>query len=222
MAIRRALQQASRGLLRAVSLALPWAVSALLGCGGSPASILILATISGVPAGTRTLRATSYLDGRRELDPADLGGAERELVVRLPAGATGRYRLEIDALGDDGCSFAQGQAESSLGADRRVDLPIALGSPGFTSCTLAVRKTGLGQGYVESDPLGISCGTREGSEVQECAFRFQKGVTVRLVARAGARASFDGWTDACSGFSSCEVEMTGPVTATAAFGVQVQ
>lgn len=214
---------------RASLLGGPWALPvalvaalALAGCGAAPSSTLILATISGVPSGTRTLRATSYLNGQRERDPVDLSGLNRELVVRLGADLTGRYRLEIEALGDDGCSFAQGQAEVAIGAERRIELPIALGSPGFTSCTLSIRKQGRGPGYVESDPLGITCGTPEGIDDQECFFPLQKGVTVRLVARPSSRASFDGWTDACLGVGSCEVTMVGPRSVGATFGVSAQ
>lgn len=192
------------------------------GCGGASSGALIIVSISGVPEGTRTLRATSYLNGQREQDPAELDGRERQLVIRLPPEASGLYRLEIDAIGTDGCSFAQGQAETAIGGARRVELSIALGSPGLTVCTLAVRKLGLGQGYIESDPAGIHCGSGDQGEGQECTYRFQKGVTVTLTARPSSRAVFEGWVGACSGVASCSVWMIAPRSVSASFGVRAQ
>ncbi|MCS6915987.1 MAG: hypothetical protein RMK29_08695 [Myxococcales bacterium] len=85
-----------------------------------------------------------------------------------------------------------------------------------------MRKLGLGQGYIESDPVGIHCGSGDRGEAQECAHRFQKGVTVSLIARPSRHAVFEGWIGACSGVSSCSVLMTGPRSVSASFGVRVQ
>jgi hypothetical protein len=222
MARRRRLQRAGRGLPQRAAGVLLAAAAALCGCGAGPSSTLVLVTITSVPEGTRMLRATSYLQGQREQDPPDLDGRQRELVVRLPPTAAGLYRLEVEALGDDGCSFARGQAERFLGSERRFELSIAIGLPDLTVCTLTVHKAGVGQGYVESMPVGIRCGSRDGGEVQDCAARFQQGVPVRLLPRPSTRATFEGWTDDCIGFGDCEVIMTGPRAVTASFGVRPQ
>ena len=43
---------------------------------------------------------------------------------------------------------------------------------------------------------------------------------MRLIDTDTPGSSFDGWTEDCSGFSFCDLPMTGPRTASASFGVR--
>ncbi len=59
---------------------------------------------------------------------------------------------------------------------------------------VAVNVTRSGEGYVESFPPGISCGSG-----RACSAAFGKGTNVRLAAKGSGRYEFDHWGGACSG-----------------------
>ncbi len=75
---------------------------------------------------------------------------------------------------------------------------------------LTVTKNGSGR--VTSSPTGIDCGTA-------CSARFQNGTSVTLTATPNARATFTGWSGACSGSgtTTCAVVMSEKRQVTANF-----
>jgi hypothetical protein len=67
---------------------------------------------------------------------------------------------------------------------------------------LTVTKTGTGQGTVNSNKAGITCG-------DDCTESYPQGLTLALVATAKAGSTFTGWSGACSGTKEAAfVEMT--------------
>ncbi len=183
-------------------------------CGsGANGGTVIIVTLTGVDSNTRTLRATSYLDGRRELFPVEESGVT-QFGIRLPAGSTGTYRVDIDALGDDRCSFAAGRGEQAIGDQSVVELTVPVRPLDVPTCGLTVGTLGAGQGWVESVPAGIRCG----SQYDTCFAQFQQGAPVNLRANPEIRASFDGWSMGCAGTGGCQVVLNTPITVSAAFG----
>jgi hypothetical protein len=76
--------------------------------------------------------------------------------------------------------------------------------------TLTVTRTGSASGTVSSEPAGIACpGT--------CAAPFPHGTAVTLTATPAAGATFAGWSGACTGTAPCNLTMSEPRSATAAF-----
>jgi endo-1,4-beta-xylanase len=76
---------------------------------------------------------------------------------------------------------------------------------------LTVTKAGFGAGRVTSTPAGIDCGTL-------CSVVYDEGATVTLTATASGRASFTGWSGACTGTdATCVVSMSGPRAVSATF-----
>lgn len=73
---------------------------------------------------------------------------------------------------------------------------------------LTVNRTG--SGTVLSTPSGISCGNI-------CGAAFPKGTTVALTAEPNNNYRFDHWEGACSGNTTCDIEMTSGKTVTAVF-----
>jgi hypothetical protein len=69
------------------------------------------------------------------------------------------------------------------------------------SQSLTVVRTGRGKGLVTSHPAGISCGST-------CSHGFPYGSVVTLTAKAGKKTTFQGWSGACSGRTTCRVSMT--------------
>lgn len=196
------------------------ALLSLLACGGS-GSPLILVSLTGVPPQTAALRATSFLDDVREREPAALQAAATRFAIRLPGGATGRYRLEVEALAEDGCSLAVATGEATLPQPQPVELTLPFSRPlDFRTCLLTVRKSGPGEGYARSEPGDIYCGSVPGA-LGKCAAQFQQGVTVTLIATPSRTATFDGWSGACSGTAPCHLLMNGPATVTATFGARL-
>ncbi|MDA0178915.1 hypothetical protein OJ997_01310 [Solirubrobacter phytolaccae] len=74
--------------------------------------------------------------------------------------------------------------------------------------TLTVAKSG--SGTVTSAPGGISCGAT-------CSASFTDGAVVTLTATAAAGSRFSGWSGACTGTGSCEVELLEARSVTATF-----
>lgn len=66
--------------------------------------------------------------------------------------------------------------------------------------TLTVSKQGNGTGTVFSDPAGIDCGPI-------CSFAFPAGTIVTVQATPDAISDFSGWSGACVGTGSCQIEM---------------
>jgi hypothetical protein len=75
---------------------------------------------------------------------------------------------------------------------------------------LSVSKSGTGGGTVTSSPGGIDCGS-------DCEQEYDPGTSVTLTATAGDDSTFDGWSGACSGMSSCVLTMNTSHAVTATF-----
>lgn len=71
---------------------------------------------------------------------------------------------------------------------------------------IVVAKTGTGRGTVTSTPAGIDCGER-------CSAPFVFGSSVTLNAIAATGSHFSGWTDSCSGTSTCSPTIAAAPTA---------
>jgi len=80
----------------------------------------------------------------------------------------------------------------------------------ITPLLLVVRSAGTGKGTVTSSPLGISCGTT-------CRASFPTGTPVALSAAPNSGSTFTGWTGACSGISTCTVNLISATSVTATF-----
>lgn len=79
---------------------------------------------------------------------------------------------------------------------------------------LTVTKAGSGQGTVTSSPGGINCGN-------DCSQGYDAGELVTLTATPAAGSSFAGWSDTCSGTSTCQVTMSEARSVTATFTANV-
>jgi hypothetical protein len=75
---------------------------------------------------------------------------------------------------------------------------------------LQVTRSGAGQGAVASSPTGIAC---PGS----CEAEFNSGAKVTLTATAAPGSAFAGWSGACTGTGSCQVELFAAASVDAAF-----
>ena len=87
-----------------------------------------------------------------------------------------------------------------------------LASGATANYTLSVAKTGTGLGTVVSSPAGISCGAT-------CSASYPNGATVTLTATPSAGSIFGGWSGACTGTSSCAVNVNQIQSVTASFSV---
>ena len=84
--------------------------------------------------------------------------------------------------------------------------------PAGAGQSLGVSTTGPGAGTVTSSPAGINCGSA-------CEADFSSGATVALAATPGPGSVFSGWSGACSGTGSCQVEMTAAKAVSAEFAL---
>ncbi len=81
----------------------------------------------------------------------------------------------------------------------------------FDLVTYSLDITKVGNGTVNSNPAGISCGT-------DCSEAFKPGTKVTLTATPDTNYTFAGWSGACTGTTStCTVTMNAAQAATATF-----
>jgi hypothetical protein len=76
--------------------------------------------------------------------------------------------------------------------------------------TLQVSTSGAGQGFVVSDPSGLSCGA-------DCSEAYPHGTAVTLHAIPTQGSVFAGWSGACSGNAGCVVSLTSNASVDAVF-----
>ncbi len=84
------------------------------------------------------------------------------------------------------------------------------GSGGGGSIQLTVASAGTASGTVTSSPAGINC---PGS----CTASFSKGAAVVLTATAADGTTFAGWSGACTGLKTCNLNLTASATVTSTF-----
>ena len=78
--------------------------------------------------------------------------------------------------------------------------------------TMTVTKDGSGTGSVTSTPSGINCGST-------CTATFPASTTVTLTASPATGSTFIGWSGACTGTASCNLDMQSPRTVFATFNI---
>jgi DNA-binding beta-propeller fold protein YncE len=80
-----------------------------------------------------------------------------------------------------------------------------------TSHILSVLLAGNESGVVTSNPTGVNCGT-------SCTASFAPGTAVNLTASPAAGSTFSGWSSACTGAGSCNLNLNSDDFVTATFG----
>ncbi|MFN8465280.1 MAG: FG-GAP-like repeat-containing protein [Caldilineaceae bacterium] len=93
---------------------------------------------------------------------------------------------------------------------RRLNAQVAAANVQSISAPRTLRVTKTGSGTVTSSPVGINCGTT-------CSASLAYGTQVTLTAVSAVGASFEGWGEACSGSSICQVTMDASRNVSAAF-----
>jgi hypothetical protein len=141
-------------------------------------------------------------------------GFERPAAVVDEFNPAGDYRgrlphsfidAEPSALAVDG----SGNVYATSGNDEKASL-YGFG-PTMSAGSLAVAKTGAGEGTVTSEPAGINCGTA-------CAAEYNAGEEVVLTAVPDPGSAFAGWNGGgCNGTSPCHLTIGGNTEVSAEF-----
>ena len=111
-------------------------------------------------------------------------------------------------LQPDGKIDAAGWAAIDGGPGDQLTLTRYRGSGGGM---LTVQKLGTGAGSVTSNPIGVDCGAT-------CSDLFAPE-QVTLTATPGAGSVFTGWSGACSGTGTCQVQMSADESVAATFSL---
>jgi hypothetical protein len=111
----------------------------------------------------------------------------------VPAGGSTRFRFAYvqDYLAADVSALAQTASTAFLN-------------------TVAVSKSGKGNGTITSSPGGILCG-------KTCSHGFGYGTSLTLTAKPAKGSRLAGWSGACKGARKCRVPVTGNATVKAKF-----
>jgi hypothetical protein len=137
------------------------------------------------------------------------GGPDVSKPETSSTDALGRADTERDSSKPDADAETEADVRDT-GTDVAGDtsLPEAV-----TTETLTVKFAGAGTGKVTSSPAGINCAV-------PCSTSFDAGTEVTLTASTPAGSVFTGWSGGgCSGFSTCQVNLTEATTVTATFSV---
>jgi hypothetical protein len=114
------------------------------------------------------------------------------------------YALSLEDLNRDGFpDLAVANLENNT-------ISVLINSVNHASFTLAITAAGTGAGTITSNPPGISC-------TSSCSTNFAPGTMLNLTASPAAGSSFEGWSGACSGTSSCGLTMNADESVTAIF-----
>lgn len=93
-----------------------------------------------------------------------------------------------------GCSGA-GTCQVEMSSDQAVTATFSL-----IPETLTVTRLGTGSGKVNSNPVGLNCGS-------SCSHAYVYGTTVTLTVMPASWSTFKGWSGACSGAGTCILTM---------------
>ena len=152
-------------------------------------------------AGTKVTIKGEHLEGASAVEFGALLAAfpylkdtATEIEVETPAHAPGAVEVCVTTSGGKGC-----EAEA-----------FTYVVPPPTKYSLTVTKNGTGSGTVE-------CNT--GSGPGPCAAEYTEATKVKLTETAAGGSKFEGWSGACTGNGSCEVEMTAAKSLTATFNL---
>lgn len=106
-----------------------------------------------------------------------------------------------------------GQSDVLGGFDPEQASAILVFGPAGLGQLLQVTRSGAGQGAVASSPAGIAC---PGS----CEAEFNSGAKVTLTATPAPGSFFAGWSGACTGTGTCQVELAAVASVDAAFELE--
>lgn len=193
----------------------------LVGCGGPSDDELrpvVLVTLRGISSDITTLRVKALINGAPAMNTQEyqegLGRAdvsEYRFAVRAPVlRAPGRLELSIWSLTADGCFLSENDKESAQVEPAQFqELIIDLHRFEKVMCPLTVQRQG-GPGLVHFDPERPIC-------ADTCTELFPRDQTVTLVADGNRQTSLQEWEGDCSGQSTCQVKLSGPMQVTARF-----
>ncbi|WP_029921172.1 InlB B-repeat-containing protein [Nevskia soli] len=135
---------------------------------------------------------------------------------RCTQGYTAGVAVTLTATPASGSSFSgwsgdcsgTGACQLTLDAPHQVTATFAVSTA--AQKTLQVKKAGVSNGTVTSDPAGIQCGAL-------CSAQFAQGTVVTLTPTPDIGAVFTGWSGACTGTASCQLALTADTVVTATF-----
>lgn len=177
-------------------------------------STLVVVRLHGVTGDVQSVSVDLILnDQPREKGIHPFNKPLNTFGIEFPNSTRGNLRIKVTALQDQ-CAVASGVGQATLSGQEQVEVTIPLTMMPSKLCTLTVTKQGAGS--VTSQPTGIDCGAR-------CSFEFPYGSKVTLTATAEQVADLPLWGGTCKRQSStsCEITVTGPLSATVDFTPKV-
>ena len=206
-------------------LSLTWAGAPQINAGSYPVTATVdNANYQGSASGTFIIDQASQMPLSLQASSTDIyEGASTSLSVQGGSTlATVTYTVQASIGLTCAISGNQLTATGSAGtctvtaarAGNGNYLPVS-SSPLAITVTLPQRQLTVGvsgSGAVYSSPSGISCGSA-------CSAYFNKYTTVTLTAEPASGQYFVGWSGACTGMGSCQLNMTENRSVTATFAV---
>ncbi len=180
-------------------------------------------SITSISSSQATMTARLQAPGNGNVSIAKAGSGAGSVVstpVGISCGATCAAdfscgsSVSLAATPDSGSVFAgwsgacSGTGACSVAAEMSTAVTATFAP--LTTFVLSVGKSGTGSGTVTSAPAGIDCGAT-------CSAGFASGTTVTLTPTPAAGSTFSGWSGACTGAGTCQVDMTQARAVSASF-----
>ncbi|MFK7991370.1 MAG: hypothetical protein AB8I08_35465 [Sandaracinaceae bacterium] len=186
-------------------------------------SLMCTVTVSG----SVTVEA-QWARGRYNLTVDPNGGVGTGTITSMPSGIDcpgtcsaafdGGDTVTLVAVPDDNMQVVGWTGDASCGAAPTCEVP--LGAPASVGVifervpvTLTVARDGAGGGRIDSDPVGIGCGST-------CSVEVPHGTSLSLTATADLGSEFTGWTGGgCGSANPCDVALSADTSVRATFAV---
>lgn len=180
-------------------------------------------TVTNVPADATQLQVNATFAGKTKTELSSNTTLDH-FTISLPANSRDKLDMQATVRNAQGCIVAVGQLSVDVTENQLYTLQLELLAqappicPGGGLVPITVTKVGFGGGNIVGMPAALSCDNACTTKMAE----LQAGTVVALnvdmlSSGSGWTSTFDGWSGACTGMTTCFVTLAQASTVTARF-----
>ncbi len=182
--------------MKGIFLLLLW----LSACDDGRATLAV--SLLGSLDGVQRIEVSLAFDGQSKVQPLNEDTARFD--VKLPAGLTGKTRIQVDAIGPNDCVLVSGNHTTNVIDSGRYAVDVQMARPDPPDCLIRAVLSGQGSGSVTQ---GRHECLHHGGDSTSCdVVAGRNGEDVELLAVPEAGSFFLGWSGACTGPGGCRLK----------------
>lgn len=195
-------------------------------CGQKPLlAPFVDVMVTNVPGDATQLQVNATFDGKTKTELSSNTTLDH-FTISLPNDARGSLALQATVRNAQNCIVAVGQLSEDVMENKLYQLTLMLTAqtpplcPGSGLIPITVNKAGFGGGSIVATPAALSCDnscTTKMAELDAGTVVTLNVDTSMLASGSGWNSTFDGWSGACSGTTTCFVTLAQATTVTARF-----